>query len=160
MPARPAFGAAGSRIHVPIRPERPSTRCICLLADAINTPKEARPCMGVRRGFLRCCQRNRISNGYRPNASARIISRSTAQRYAASNVIARIRMTCASGPCLISPRAKAHMWGEGARILTKINRLSQIGAKFPPNFISPPAILPIGRGNGAIRCKAWTLGAA
>jgi len=48
-------------------------------------------------------------------------------------VVARIRMTSASGFRLISPRAGAHLWGKGARILTEINRLPHFGVKFPPN---------------------------
>jgi hypothetical protein len=55
-------------------------------------------------------------------------------------VVARIRMTCASGSRLISPRAGAHIWGKGARILTEINRLPQFSAKIPPNFASLAAI--------------------
>ena len=57
-------------------------------------------------------------------------------------VVARIRMTCASGSRLISPRAAAHIWGKGARILTEINRLPHSGAKFPPNFV-PLAAIPV-----------------
>jgi hypothetical protein len=57
-------------------------------------------------------------------------------------VVARIRMTCASGSRLISPRAGAHIWGKGARILTEINRLPHYRAKFPPNF-APLAAIPV-----------------
>jgi hypothetical protein len=57
-------------------------------------------------------------------------------------VVARIRMTCASGSRLVSPRAGAHIWGKGARILTEINRLPHFGAKFPPN-LAPLAGNPV-----------------
>jgi len=75
-----------------------------------------------RRGS--CPQAKKISKGKDGNPRA-CRDEPAVTRIKRFQVVARSRMTSASGFRLDRPRAVAHFWGRGARILTEMNRIPQ-----------------------------------